>query len=329
MANSRQGTSIPSTTAPAISGDPQGYSTRVLSPALIRAPIPISSVNFGVKYLSFCEASPNLRLFLNSTLVDLGFDGKRVRTAEIRTNYQRGYSLEADTFILCLGGIENSRMLKFIDGRNGGVVPAGNLIGRYWMEHPHVQVGDAVFFGKGLDLIEDPSGAFALFLSDEVRLREGLLNAGFIIDPDVYREGWKTSVAEILCVAPALGRRLLAFADENLICGLRVRSEFEQQPNPENRVTLGQATDAFGIPRTELHWRRTEADRATIINNARTVAGELARIDLGRMKLDDWIMKGDRSELRRHRGVAPHGRNEDGNLRQQQRGRCQPQGTWA
>jgi choline dehydrogenase-like flavoprotein len=272
---------------------PHGFPVEQLSPDLIRGSISLSGVNFGVKYLESCDADPNLRLFLNSTLVNLSFDGDDVRSAEIRTNDQRSYSLAADNFVLCLGGIENSRLLRFINEQNGGVLPSGDLIGRYWMEHPHVQLGDVVFFGDGMRLVKDPPDVFSLYLSDQARVRAGILNAGLVVDPHLYRDGWKADVAEILCVAPALGRRLMALADEELVCGFRLRSEFEQQPVAENRVALGQTADAFGVPRTELHWRRSEADRATIADNARLIAEELARLDLGRIRLADWVVNGE------------------------------------
>ena len=160
------------------------------------------------------------------------------------------------------------------------------------MEHPHVQLGDVLFFGKGMRFV-DPINEFSLYLTDEARMRAGLLNAGLIVDPHLYGHGWKSRVAEILCVAPALGRRLLEFSERGLVCGSRLRSEFEQEPISENRVALGPTTDAFGIPRTELHWRRTEVDRSTIIGNTQLIARELARLDLGRIRLADWVANDD------------------------------------
>ena len=300
---------------------PHGFPTRQLGPDLVRGAIPNSAVNFGQKYLDFCTDNPNVRLFLNSTLTDLAFEGDRVASATITAPDGTEATLSADRFVLCLGGIENSRLLLFVNERHQGAINAHDVLGRYWMEHPHVQLGDILFFGEGMQLT-DPVNEFSLYLSDAARMRAGLLNAGLVVDPHLYRDGWKAQVAELLCVAPALGRRLMALAQEELVCGFRLRSEFEQEPIRDNRVALGPSPDAFGIPRTELHWRRTETgspdDRRQHPADRRGAGPARSRADQARgLGRERRSVPGGRPARR----LAPYGRDPDGERGRGQRRR--------
>ena len=72
---------------------------------------------------------------------------------------------------------------------------------------------------------------------------------------------------------------------------LAIKFQGEQQPNPDSRVQLSDTRDALGLPQTKLTWKLSELDRKSVDLLVRTVAAELARLDIARTRLDDWTQK--------------------------------------
>ena len=72
---------------------------------------------------------------------------------------------------------------------------------------------------------------------------------------------------------------------------LAIKFQGEQQPNPDSRVQLSDTRDALGLPQTKLTWKLSELDRKSVDILVRTVAAELARLDIARTRLDDWTQK--------------------------------------
>jgi choline dehydrogenase-like flavoprotein len=63
-----------------------------------------------------------------------------------------------------------------------------------------------------------------------------------------------------------------------------VMYQVEQSPDPDNRVVLGEARDAFGCPKAELHWRFTDLDRARMERSKQLFAAAFERAGLGRLE---------------------------------------------
>lgn len=64
---------------------------------------------------------------------------------------------------------------------------------------------------------------------------------------------------------------------------------FEQAPNPDSRVTLGDDTDAFGQRKVCVDWRLTPLDHHTHRSSARLFGNELARSCDGHFTLAPWL----------------------------------------
>ncbi len=268
-------------------------------------------VRFGDKYRDYCETSDRLRVCLNSALVNMvpgdgsadgsgegagdASGGTRIRAAEIVTERGPGgaegrirWTVEAERFVVCLGGIENSRMLLWINEQNNrALLPDNDIVGRYWMEHPNDSVGEAVLFADRAGLFVERPTHFTL--SGSYQQGHDLPNAVFEINEESYTKA-KRLAADILCIAPPLGRRLLDGIDKKLVCAARIRSQWEQAPDPENRVVLGDTPDRLGIPQVELHWRNAPSERRTIAASTIALARTFAEQDIGRVKPFDWIL---------------------------------------
>ncbi len=65
----------------------------------------------------------------------------------------------------------------------------------------------------------------------------------------------------------------------------------EQEPNPLSRVTLDTKSDNFGLKRTILNWQFVEKDALTCKKVSMIFAKRFAVSNLGRVKIDDWLLK--------------------------------------
>ncbi|WP_289042436.1 GMC family oxidoreductase [uncultured Aliiroseovarius sp.] len=248
-------------------------------------------VLFNEKYHDDIAQSSNLTTYLGSALIGVDHDGTRITSARLQRRGGEKFDLPARTFVICTGGIENSRLLLWINAQNNNsLIPNHDLIGRCWTEHPHAQLGEVLF--------EDlPDGFFhndeATFSLTRARQDEsGILNAALQVEQYSYSRT-KKLVADIACVAPALGSRLFEALGKELVCGARLHGQWEQAPVAQNRVALASLDrDAYGIPRPQLHWQRSDTDRKTIAETVRLFAEDLARTGKGRVRMADWITEG-------------------------------------
>jgi len=69
-----------------------------------------------------------------------------------------------------------------------------------------------------------------------------------------------------------------------------VDASWEAIPSYDSRVRLSQNTDKFGLHKVILDWRLSEFDRRTAKEFALEMGRYLARNELGRLKIFDWVM---------------------------------------
>jgi choline dehydrogenase-like flavoprotein len=105
-------------------------------------------------------------------------------------------------------------------------------------------------------------------------------------------------------VAHAFARRL---ADKPAVRASHVElvGYFEQAPNPDSRISLGEERDALGQRKVRIDWRLTALDRHTYRTAANLFGTELARACGGRFEPDAWLSTDDASPAR-VRGTAHH-----------------------
>jgi choline dehydrogenase-like flavoprotein len=91
---------------------------------------------------------------------------------------------------------------------------------------------------------------------------------------DITRQLDRATVAALLRI----------FQPNRFISGFILENKTEQAPNPESRVTLDDARDAFGLQRVKLDWRMLPIDRRTAVRGEEVVDTELGRLSIGRTK---------------------------------------------
>lgn len=78
---------------------------------------------------------------------------------------------------------------------------------------------------------------------------------------------------------------------------------FEQAPNPDSRVRLGEELDSLGQRRVRLDWRLTSLDWHTYRTSAQLFGDELSRVCGGSFQVEPWLRDGTTPQLQ---GTAHH-----------------------
>lgn len=272
--------------APSVADD------RPLTPELDRIAISFSpAVRFGSTFRTSIEGSRTTGLLLNSAVTEFVPGSGRIDALRVVEAGSAPQNMPAPIVCLCTGGIENSRLLLWSNARHGGrVVPGAQTLGRYWMEHPSLIVGDALLFDDAHPLLR-PTNFFA---PSAAALRTHAIGSAqmWLRHPPERSNRAKQLAQQILCVAPALSSRLLEMSGRELWCGREVHMESEQIPLPDNRIELGRDVDALGIPRVCLHWRKSATDRHTARVALQLLGEALIRHDLGRVRVSNWLLDG-------------------------------------
>jgi choline dehydrogenase-like flavoprotein len=214
-----------------------------------------------------------------------------------------GFTVAARAYCLCTGGIENARLLlSFRDQIPEGIGNRHGLIGRYFAEHPAFRLGEVLFERAGQELtFSVPTEAF---LAERATLPLVLVTArppsrSFLTEfarevqcnvpfADRLFEA-VTGRAPARCDVGGLGAWRRSREDRRAMTG-QVFTNGEQALNPESRVTLAEARDAFGMRRARLTWDLQEIDYRSARDAALAFAEDLATQGIGRMRLEDWLL---------------------------------------
>jgi choline dehydrogenase-like flavoprotein len=252
-------------------------------------------VRFGPKYKAELAASPLIRTALNANVIDLTLDANS-RTASFAT--VRGYSnprpfeVHAKHFVIALGGMENPRfLLNATRQRPAGIGNEHDLVGRYFMEHLHVEVGPMV--------LRKPTPNMLVYTPRrEMMAGENILNFAVHLTP-VFPPAPDSEEAKKIdpaCNDPMTDLVAAEMAGKPLSCPNRTGDVLlvaEQALNRESRVMLDDQVDTLGLRHMALKWTVSDVDFHTIRTAATKMASLMATLDVGRMKLADWLLGND------------------------------------
>ena len=251
------------------------------------------------KYEGELAASDRITTFLNLSVTDIRLNeaGTAVEHLQCRRSTNADATpveLRADRYVLAMGGLEIPRLLL----NSNSQLPAGignqrDLVGRFFMDHPHFNLGQMIVGNPGRPALGQLAG-----LKEHVRALICSSEAMRSVVDEV-RPRFTCRRLETWAVTPAFmrSRRILN-------CGIRVRvntdsdstfngrldAAYEQMPNPDSRLTLSDDVDAYGLRRLVLDWRLSELDRRTARETAIEIGKKLISLDNGRLKLADWLM---------------------------------------
>jgi choline dehydrogenase-like flavoprotein len=253
-------------------------------------------VRFAEKYRDEILASDRIFLCLDCNLTRMEVAGGAVASVAVENYAGAHASVTAKTFVLACGGIENSRLLLWCNAASGGALlkGQGDTVGRYWFEHHHATIGDAIvetgFVARRTDP-DAPRGESMTLLALTPRMvaENDILSCSLRLHPTSGGAA-KALLEDVACAAPSWANWAAGQLWTGQLCAHRLQATAEQEPRPDNRVALGGAVDRFGIPRVALHWSRSELDLRTLREAAKALGFYLAVQDIGRARLAPWVL---------------------------------------
>ncbi len=285
---------------------------------------------FGEVYRSDLERAASVDLVLHANLVEIeaSENGAEVLALHARTLEGKRLMVRARAYVLACGGLENPRLLLAANRQvRVGLGNQRDMVGRCFMEHPHLNGARAVVadpallsfytYGQGgghgqgtqvvgcLNQSPERQRAGQLLNFDALFTVDDIGNSGFAAFRRVWsaagRGEWPDHLGADLWqalidlddTAAGLAGRFGLHRYQPAHAGFRMWCSAEAAPNPDSRVRLGDQVDALGLPRIELDWRLTELDKRSLRAGHQAIAEELGRTGLGRMQIAEWLAEGD------------------------------------
>jgi len=237
------------------------------------------------------ERSRRIRVVLHANAVGLRSDAGARRVEEVSVACLDGKRLRARAraYVLAAGGIENARLLLVsAEAAPGGLGNGRDLVGRFFMDHPHSRFVAVALTEPALarSFLPSPAEAQAavpvvpaLRPSDAAQRAHRLLNLVLTQPLPLASSAAGDSVAGGE-VAWGIDRQGSGGEPAHLV----FQSRAEQAPNPESRVLLSPDTDALGVRRVRLEWRLQPEDGRSLRSAARLLGRELGARGLGRVR---------------------------------------------
>ncbi len=259
--------------------------------------------DFGQQYRHEIGHAAHVRAFLHANAIGVSMDedGRSVSRIRCRTLERKDFQVRAREYILAASALEVTRLLLVSrEVMRAGIGNQHDLVGRFFMEHPHIFSGAITsptenlpgeFFKLNYDLEQTHLGMVkAIGLPEARMVQEQTLNASaFFVSrvsykaEDVYFSKGAAALikaAEMFQhkAAPSLqlfhslyamtrhartSAVLLWKIARNLVNRSALPSlhiQVETAPNPDSRVVLSDKQDRLGVNQLSLRWQLTRQD---------------------------------------------------------------------
>jgi choline dehydrogenase-like flavoprotein len=244
-----------------------------------------ANTQFLTAHQSALKELHNTRLYYYATVtnIETNESGSRVLGVTVRTPNGTSWLIRSKVVVLACGGIENARLL--LASQSGhGIGNENDLVGRFFMEHPHGPTGVLVPAepnAKKLSpysLHKNLKGAWSrwhLALSEQLLRNEQLLRYNVALWP-TEPEWMPDDLADLA------RRQLERYKDAAQVPQFYAISFMsEQAPNPGSRVTLSNQVGEDGVNLPCLDWQLSEIDFRTLIRGQQMIQEELQLAGVG------------------------------------------------
>ena len=282
---------------------------------------------FGRVYEKELTMATNLKVILNATVTQVVTDanGSTVTAVSLADLHGRRATVRAAFFVIACGGIESPRLLLASNHvHSAGIGNKHDLVGRFFMEHPHPDAGGILLTGDAELLraysVREVEGerivtGFGPSPAAQQRLR--ILNSSIVLSGPLRHgpsEGWDSltklsrsrqsgewpegmgsHVAKVLRDLDDVLAESYRRATEGAIKGFQLVGRTELVPNRENRLTLAYERDALDVNRIRLDWKVGSLDRSTVATTMKLLAEELGRLNVARVRVNELLFKDDSS----------------------------------
>lgn len=245
---------------------------------------------FGKKYLDHLTKSKNIDLFLNANVVDIRLAENLETVSGVTAKNYGGTATEvrAGNYIVCMGGVENARILLNSDSQiKGGIGNHASLVGACYMDHLNVPMGEFV--------MDNPPRRMEFYTSDEFINEKniGKSNVTFRVVQKVTAYGRTKKIKEFfqkLSCDMGIEDKVQFLVEFNCPGEGVISTLCEQSPDILSRVYLDEERDPLGMRRIVHDWRLNARDKRTIRTIAVDIAKQFAEAGLGRVQLSDFIL---------------------------------------
>ena len=267
---------------------------------------PIRSPDFPALAASSC-----IDVLIGASVTELHADASgAIERARVRGPESEDAELEARTFVLCAGGLENARILLASE-----VGVEHDLVGRFFQEHGGIGLPFATCDARRLrELLGQrrsngisrqpylraspelqrtkklPGASAGIRFAQPKELVAGKELVRALRDPS-RRAAAPRNLRTVVrrpgpLVRVAAGRFLAGRPAQDSLGTPSLMAATEQVPNPQSRVSLGGARDRLGVPRLVVDWRLTDLDATAWRVWIEVLAIELERAGLATVDLD-------------------------------------------
>lgn len=270
---------------------------------------------FGVRYREQLLSADNINITLHANVCSLVpvDKGSHISHLECRTLAGNRFRVSARQYILACGGIENARLLLASNRFNTTPISTyPENIGACFLDNAVAHGGTLVCDKgtKGLEMFRGQKVLQGQHIRGVLRTSPALQQASrigdcfLVIGPGrglssytkAYLRNAKDDVLH-LDIAALLKHQLRLvkhvgkhFADpppdSNNYDLYTITVHLEQRPNPDCRISLGNTSDALGMPRVKVEWQLTEFDFNTMQRTLEIFANEMGRLGIGRFHFE-------------------------------------------
>jgi choline dehydrogenase-like flavoprotein len=280
---------------------------------------------FGHVYADTLRQASNVTVMLHATAVELltGEPATSVTGIRVADLGGREATVRAAIYVVACGGIETTRLLL----ASNRVEPAGignrsDVLGRYFMEHPHPDAGGVLLSGDLASFrayheteIGDERIVVGFGPSADCQARLGILNCSVAVRDALHHEpseAWEslmkisrslgegrwpesmgTHVLNVLRDLDDVLREAYMRTRDREVRGFYLTARSEVAPHPDNRITLDRERDALGMNRVRLDWRVRSHERDSVAATMRLLAEELGRLGVGRVRVNELLFEDD------------------------------------
>lgn len=281
----------------------------------------------GERFTNFSRGNlGQVKILINATLTQMDVrNSGAVQSITVRNMGGKASRIMASVFVLAAGAIETTRLLMgTVPARPEGFGNRHDLLGRFFMEHPHARGGEIVSENLAQTLRAVPRAfrvkrhryAAYIRIADEVQRQAGVLNSSLSLAPRRH-EGdnlgfvrnvkqkmkhdlpstrfWRSSYKSLKTASGRMREKTDPWSSVYAVKrsggkrGLYAVIRAEQAPNPSSRVALSARKDRHGVPLAALNWQFSDQDKHSVKVLMETLRSEYQRLGWGQVIPAKWL----------------------------------------
>jgi choline dehydrogenase-like flavoprotein len=280
--------------------------------------------DFAGRHTSALAQRETLCTFFHANVIGLNLsaDGSAIASANVRGFSGREAQVTAERFVICLGGIESTRLLL---QPLGSIRPAWQLngvLGRFFQDHilldclPLEVVSPQPTEGHfGCAMLDGFQYRAHIHLSFAAQAAHETLDVAGTINPfqknlkgserafrllsQLVREGKLPALTDLAREAPYIPKNITDILLRRLLGEghawkrTMLTLHCEQSPRSASRISLSDRRDRFGMQITKLHWEISDQEIHSLRTFARLAQKVFARSQLGSLNTPDGFFEDD------------------------------------